>query len=184
MAAPWHLCAVTIAAVRRERPLAPAYHVVTKVPQVTVSFWVIKVLSTGMGEATSDYLAHRIAPVIAVLLGGTGLTVAMALQFRARRYVICVYWAAVVMVSVFGTIVADGLHVKMGINWQGHGGSFGAIFTKTRPPPDAIGPPARVVAHCSPGGATCKTRMGAKPRPRPYSPAGPDLRSCAARPCR
>jgi uncharacterized membrane-anchored protein len=86
-----------------------------KVPRVTVSFWVIKVLSTGMGEATSDYLAHRIGPVIAVLLGGAGLTVAMALQFRARRYVICVYWAAVVMVSVFGTMVADGLHVKMGI---------------------------------------------------------------------
>jgi uncharacterized membrane-anchored protein len=86
-----------------------------KVPQITVSFWIVKVLSTGMGEATSDYLAHRLGPVIAVLLGGAGLTVAFLTQFRSSRYVTAIYWGAVVMVSVFGTMVADGLHVKMGI---------------------------------------------------------------------
>ena len=86
-----------------------------KVPEITVSFWLIKVLSTGMGEATSDYLVHTIAPVLAVALGAVVLACALGLQFSAPRYVPWVYWFAVVMVAVFGTMVADGLHVQLGV---------------------------------------------------------------------
>ena len=53
----------------------------TKVPEVTAYFWVIKVLTTGMGETTSDYLAHRLGPIPAVGLAGIALVVALAVQF-------------------------------------------------------------------------------------------------------
>ncbi|GAA1964732.1 membrane protein [Kitasatospora viridis] len=87
----------------------------SKVPEVTVLFWVAKVLTTGMGETTSDFLANSLGPVVAVGIGGLGLLVALALQFRATRYVTAVYWFAIVMVSVFGTMAADGLHVVIGV---------------------------------------------------------------------
>ncbi len=86
-----------------------------KVPGVTALFWIIKILTTGMGETTSDYLAHTINPLIAVVIGGIGLVAALALQFSARRYVPWIYWLAVVMVSVFGTMAADILHIGLGI---------------------------------------------------------------------
>jgi len=68
-----------------------------------------------MGEATSDYLVHRMDPVIAVLLGFAGLLVALTLQFSMRRYIAWTYWFAVVMVGVFGTMAADVLHVGFGV---------------------------------------------------------------------
>lgn len=86
-----------------------------KVPEVTVYFWIIKLLTTGMGETTSDYLVHHINPVIAVALGGIGLTTSLILQFLIRRYVAWIYWLAAVMVAIFGTMAADILHVELGI---------------------------------------------------------------------
>jgi len=78
-------------------------------------FWVTKVLTTGMGEATSDFLVHQLAPIVAVALGAVGLAAAMALQFAVRRYEPWVYWLAVAMVAIFGTMAADFLHVELGI---------------------------------------------------------------------
>ncbi|MFE9448166.1 hypothetical protein [Streptomyces sp. NPDC006739] len=86
-----------------------------KVPEVTVYFWIIKVLTTGMGETASDFLAHLLGPIPAVGLGGVGLVAALALQFAVRRYVAWIYWTAIVMVSVFGTMAADVLHVGLGV---------------------------------------------------------------------
>jgi uncharacterized membrane-anchored protein len=86
-----------------------------RVPEVTVFFWLIKALSTAMGESTSDYLVNTINPVVAVLLGFVGFAAAMAIQFAMRRYVAWAYWLAVVMVGVFGTMVADVLHVGFGV---------------------------------------------------------------------
>lgn len=106
---------MTAGQLRQDGPRAAATYAASKVPLITVYFWIVKVLTTGMGEATSDYLAHRFGPVIAVSLGGTALVVALALQFRARRYIAWVYWTAVVMVAVFGTMAADGLHVELGV---------------------------------------------------------------------
>lgn len=87
----------------------------TKVPEITIYFWIIKVLTTGMGEVTSDYLAHQIDPVIAVALAGIGLVASLVLQFLVRRYIAWIYWLNVVMVSIFGTMAADVLHVGFGI---------------------------------------------------------------------
>ncbi|MDN3935626.1 hypothetical protein QWJ39_04785 [Arthrobacter sp. YD4] len=86
-----------------------------KVPEITAAFWAAKVLTTGMGETTSDYLVHAVEPVIALALGGAGLGASLVLQFTVRRYIPWVYWLAVVMVSVFGTMAADAVHVVLGI---------------------------------------------------------------------
>jgi uncharacterized membrane-anchored protein len=106
---------VTAGQVRRREPAAAAAQAASKVPQITVFFWIIKILTTAQGEATSDYLDHRIDPPVAAAIGGLALAVALVLQFRARRYVAWTYWFAVDMVAVFGTMVADGLHVELGI---------------------------------------------------------------------
>ncbi len=94
---------------------SPVRHLRSKVPEVTAVFWIIKVLTTGMGEAASDHLAHTLGPFLAVALSGFGLVAALAWQFRAREYVAWIYWTAVVMVSVFGTLAADAAHVGFGI---------------------------------------------------------------------
>src|SRR5580704_17391458 len=83
-----------------------------RVPEVTVYFWIIKVLTTAVGESTSDYLVHRFDPVVAVGFGAVGLAIALVLQFSMHRYVPWVYWLAVAMVAVFGTMAADVLHIK------------------------------------------------------------------------
>jgi uncharacterized membrane-anchored protein len=93
----------------------PAARPALRVPEVTFYFWLIKALSTAMGEATSDYLVHVMPPVAAVGLGFVAFCAAMAVQFSRRRYVAWAYWLAVVMVGVFGTMVADVLHVGFGV---------------------------------------------------------------------
>lgn len=87
----------------------------SKVPEVTALFWIVKVLTTGMGETTSDFLVHRIDPPAAVVIGFAGFVAALAVQFAAPRYNAWIYWAAVVMVSIFGTMAADVLHVGIGV---------------------------------------------------------------------
>ena len=87
----------------------------SKVPEVTALFWIIKILTTGMGETTSDFFAHTTGPIIAVVLGGVGLALALALQFKTDRYRPWQYWSCVVMVSVFGTMAADVIHVGLGV---------------------------------------------------------------------
>lgn len=84
-----------------------------KVPELTLLFWAIKLLSTAMGESTSDYLVFHVDPYVAVVAGSLGLLGALALQFWARRYLAPIYWLAVVMVAVFGTMAADVLHVVL-----------------------------------------------------------------------
>lgn len=86
-----------------------------KVPDITVHFWAIKILTTAMGEALSDYLVHQMNPVLAVGLGAVGLVIALILQFRSSRYKPWTYWLTVSMVAVFGTMAADVLHVGLGV---------------------------------------------------------------------
>jgi uncharacterized membrane-anchored protein len=92
--------------VRLDRPLA------SKVPQITVAFWVTKVLTTAMGESISDYSVHRFDPVVAVAIGFVALVIALAWQLALPRYQAVAYWLAVSMVAVFGTMAADVTHVK------------------------------------------------------------------------
>ncbi|MGW1082848.1 COG4705 family protein [Kitasatospora sp. NPDC002522] len=82
---------------------------------MTAAFWVVKVLTTGMGETTSDFFAHTLGPVPAVVGAAVVLAATLFVQARADRYRPVVYWAAVVMVSVFGTMAADVAHVALGV---------------------------------------------------------------------
>ena len=84
-----------------------------RVPQITVYFWVIKGLSTAMGEATSDWSVKTLPPEVAVLIGFTGFVIALGLQLQMRRYNPWTYWLAVCGVGVFGTMAADVLHVAL-----------------------------------------------------------------------
>jgi uncharacterized membrane-anchored protein len=93
----------------------PSAPTLRKVPEITAYFWIVKVLTTAMGEATSDYMVHRIDPFVAVAFGGLGFAAAMALQLSVRRYIAWVYWLAVIMVAVFGTMIADATHIELGV---------------------------------------------------------------------
>jgi uncharacterized membrane-anchored protein len=96
----------------RREPLA------AKVPEITPLFWVVKILTTGMGEAASDFLANGNVAV-AGIVGVGGFCLALWLQFRVRRYHAAVYWLAAVSVAVFGTMAADGLHIALDIPYAG-----------------------------------------------------------------
>jgi len=86
-----------------------------KVPELLIYFWIIKILTTGMGETTSDFFVRQIDPVVAVAIGVVGLVLALALQLYVHRYIAWVYWLAVTMVAITGTMVADVLHIGLGI---------------------------------------------------------------------
>ena len=88
-----------------------------RVPKVTSLFWIVKVLTTALGESASDYLVHVVNPMIAVGFGAVGFGMALAWQLSVQRYVAWVYWFVVVMVAVFGTMAADVLHIGLGISY-------------------------------------------------------------------
>ncbi len=88
--------------------------VLSKVPEVTIFFWVIKILATTIGETAADYLSDNLG------FGLTGTTLVMSalliavlyFQFRAPRYVPAIYWLVVVVLSIVGTLVTDNLTDK------------------------------------------------------------------------
>lgn len=100
----------------------------SKVPEITALFWIVKVLTTGMGETTSDFLVTHLNPAIGVGIGFVLFVVAMALQLRATHYVPALYWFAVVMVSVFGTMCADVLHVGLDVPYSVSAPAFAVIL--------------------------------------------------------
>ena len=91
--------------------IAPSRTRLNKVPEVTVWFWVIKVLCTTVGETAADFLNVNLNLGLTgtSLVTGVLLVVALIFQFRLDRYVPGMYWTAVTLVSVFGTLVTDNL---------------------------------------------------------------------------
>jgi uncharacterized membrane-anchored protein len=101
---------------RPKAGLAAARRMLSKVPEVTALFWVIKILTTGMGEVTSDYfLLDFEDPSVVVEVAFALLAVALVAQISVRRLIPWLYWATVVMVSVVGTMFADILHYMMDV---------------------------------------------------------------------
>jgi len=86
-----------------------------KVPEVAVMFWVTKLLTTAMGESTSDYLVKVLNPVVAVGIGTLVLLGVLTFQVDKDRYIPWVYWLAVLMVAIVGTMAADVLHKQFGV---------------------------------------------------------------------
>ena len=92
-----------------------SWRVLTKVPKLTFYFWIIKILTTAVGESTSDYLVHRFNPYLAVGLGFIILLIGLFIQFYARIYIAWCYWLAALTVSIAGTMGADVVHVGFGV---------------------------------------------------------------------
>ena len=105
-------------------------HLLSKVPEVTAYFWIIKVLCTTVGESAADFLN------VSVNLGLTGTSVAtglllavvLAAQFAADRYRPGRYWSTVTLVSVFGTLVTDNLTDALGVPLEVSTAAFGLLL--------------------------------------------------------
>ncbi len=89
-----------------------------KVPQITIFFWVVKILTTAGGEATSDYLALG-SKVVGGMVEVGLLLIGLAWQFRTRRYRAASYWFLAYAIAIFGTGVSDTLHLEIGIPYVG-----------------------------------------------------------------
>ncbi len=101
-----------------------------KVPEITVYFWLIKVLCTTVGETFADNLNENLG----LGLSGTSYVMGALLigvlvfQFRAKRYVPGIYWLAVVLISVVGTLVSDNLVDNYGVTLETTTILFSAIL--------------------------------------------------------
>lgn len=88
-----------------------------RVPEVTLDFWLIKLMAVTMGETAADYLAVNLGLGLTTtsrIMTGV-LVVALAVQFFQRRYVPWAYWLAVVLISIVGTLVTDNLVDNFGV---------------------------------------------------------------------
>ena len=98
--------------------LSTARRVINRVPEVTLYFWVIKILATTVGETAADYLNDTLGFGLDNTLYaiGAAFLVSLAVQFSLKRYVPTVYWATVVLISVVGTLITDKLHDGVGLS--------------------------------------------------------------------
>src|SRR5580765_2126949 len=89
-----------------------------KVPEVTAYFWLIKVLCTTVGETAADLLNENLGLGLTntTYIMGALLVAALVAQFRLRRYVPSVYWLAVVLISIVGTLITDNLSDNLGVS--------------------------------------------------------------------
>jgi uncharacterized membrane-anchored protein len=99
------------------RPLTSGRLMLNKVPEVTAYFWIIKVLCTTVGESFADYINETLGFGLTntTLAFSAALAVVMVLQFRASEYVPGIYWLAVVLISVVGTLLTDNLTDAQGV---------------------------------------------------------------------
>jgi uncharacterized membrane-anchored protein len=113
--------------------LAPSRRLLTKVPEVTVYFWIIKVLCTTVGESAADFLNVdlNLGLTGVSVITGVLLAVALVFQFRANRYIAGWYWLTVAIVSVFGTLVTDNLTDNVGLPLEASTVIFGVLLALT-----------------------------------------------------
>ena len=98
-------------ALRQDSAATLGRKMLNKVPEVTIFFWVIKIMCTTVGETAADYLNDNLGFGLTKTTYVTGalLVALLVAQLRLRRYVPAVYWAVVVVISVFGTLITDNL---------------------------------------------------------------------------
>lgn len=89
-----------------------------KVPEVTLYFWVIKILCTTVGETAADFLNTNLNLGLTgtSLVMGVLLLVALIYQFRTKKYTPTIYWLSVVLISIVGTLITDNLTDNFGIS--------------------------------------------------------------------
>lgn len=110
-----------------------ARQLLNKVPEITLYFWVIKVLCTTVGETAADFLnvSLNLGLTGTSVITGVLLVVALLFQFRANRYVPSIYWSTVTLVSVFGTLVTDNLSTNFGLPLEASTVIFGVLLSAT-----------------------------------------------------
>ena len=93
------------------RPTTAARQMLNKVPEITLFFWLIKIMCTTVGETAADYVNDTLGLGLTntTYVAGALLAVLLLVQFRLRRYIPTVYWLVVVVISVFGTLITDNL---------------------------------------------------------------------------
>ncbi len=96
----------------------PMTQMLNKVPEVTLYFWIIKIMATTVGETAADFLSVtlKLGLSLTSLVMAVFLAFALAAQLRLRRYVPTVYWIAVVLISVVGTLISDNLVDNLGVS--------------------------------------------------------------------
>ncbi|HEV7974974.1 hypothetical protein [Amycolatopsis sp.] len=116
-----------------QRVLAPSRQLLSKVPEVTLYFWVIKVLCTTVGESAADFLNVNLNVGLTgtSVVTGVLLIVALVFQFSAKQYKPGRYWLTVALVSVFGTLVTDNLTDQVGVPLEASTLIFGVLLTLT-----------------------------------------------------
>lgn len=104
-----------------------------KVPEITIWFWIVKILCTTVGETAADFLnvSLNLGLTGTSLVTGLLLVVVLVLQFRADRYIAVRYWLAVTLVSVFGTLVTDNLTDNLGVPLEASTVIFGVLLAVT-----------------------------------------------------
>lgn len=109
---------IAMASEKRDEKLNLAKNMLNKVPAITVFFWVIKILCTTVGETAADYLNEHMHLGLTgtTMVMGTLLIIALIVQFKVRKYVPAIYWLAVVLISVVGTLITDNLTDNFGVS--------------------------------------------------------------------
>src|SRR5438309_6645432 len=89
-----------------------------KVPELTLYFWIIKILCTTVGETAADFLNANLGLGLTktTYVMGTVLLIVLFCQFRLRKYVPAVYWLVVVLLSIVGTLITDNLTDNFGVS--------------------------------------------------------------------
>src|SRR3954464_6015701 len=111
-----------------------AREMLNKVPEVTLYFWVIKVLCTTVGETASGYLSENVGLGLTktTYITAALLVAVLVFQFRAHRYVAGVYWTGIVLISVVGTQITDNLSDNLGVSLVittvGFGAALAVVF--------------------------------------------------------
>jgi len=97
--------------------LSSGRQMLNKVPEITIFFWIIKVLCTTVGETASDFLNVNLGFGLygTAIVAGILLAVVLLFQFRSKKYVPTIYWLAVVLISIFGTLVTDIMTDSIGV---------------------------------------------------------------------
>ncbi len=101
-----------------------------KVPEVTLSFWIIKIMSTTVGETGADFLAvdASFGQCVTRAMMGALLAVALFMQLRTRRYTPWTYWLTVFLVSVVGTLITDLLTDELGVSLYVSTSAFAVVL--------------------------------------------------------
>ena len=159
-----------------------------RVPEVTIAFWVIKILSTTTGETFADYLNVDLGLglTLTTWIMGALLIVALIAQFATKRYTSGVYWTVVVLISIVGTLLTDNLTDVLGRRALGQHDRLHACCSRSPSASGSLGSApcrstrsSRAGARPSTGSRSCSPSRSV-PRPATSSPRASGSATCSA----